>query len=101
MWLIVSLLAATLVTAIHILAENSRRYRLDWLSLMLWGLVAMVLVDHVIGFITEGGEFIEVTTDGYIENSALLGMVMLMPIFALWGAMVVIHRTWIHKAGGG
>ena len=51
MWLITSFVAAVSVTAAWVFA--SKKYRLGFLALMLWGLTVMVLVDHVLGY--EGG----------------------------------------------
>jgi uncharacterized membrane protein len=82
-----------MATIAYIFIKNPVNYRLDWLCLMLWGLAIMVLVDHSIGFITEGGEFIEMTTEGYIENGALLGAVMLIPIFIVWEIAVLVSRA--------
>ncbi|MBO3800641.1 MAG: hypothetical protein FGF52_06300 [Candidatus Brockarchaeota archaeon] len=100
MWLIISWWAAILTTAAYIYSKNPKTYRLDWLCLMLWGLTVMVLVDHVIGFITDGGEFIEVSTEGYIENGALLGITMLIPIFLIWeiGALVSKRKTQVSES---
>ncbi|MGC8831515.1 MAG: hypothetical protein ACP5PQ_02925 [Thermoproteota archaeon] len=84
MWMIISWWAAIVATAVYIFVRNPKTYRLDWLCLMLWGLAIMVLIDHSIGFIMEGGEFIEVTTEGFIENGALLGLTMLIPILVAW-----------------
>jgi|GEM_PF-217213 hypothetical protein len=93
LWLVVSWLAAIAVTIAYIALKNSKAYHLDWLCLMLWGLAIMTLVDRSIGFVVEGGEFIEVTTEGYVQNGTLLGVMMLMPIFFAWGAMVVIFKA--------
>lgn len=92
MWLITSFLAAIMATAVYIYAKNPKKYHLDWLCLMLWGLAVMVLIDHSIGFIREGGEFIEVTTEGYIESGALLGITMLIPIFTVWEIVTLISK---------
>lgn len=80
MWLITSLIAAVAVTAIWIIAP--KKYQLDFLALMLWGLSIMVFVDHIIGY--EGGAFVEMETDGLISNGIVLGIVMLIPIFIIW-----------------
>jgi len=93
MWLVVSWWAAILVTVAYIFTKNPKNYRLDWLCLMLWGLAIMVLVDHSIGFLTEGGEFIEVTTEGYVENSTLLGIIMLIPIFVVWEVAALVSKN--------
>ncbi|MGB9717718.1 MAG: hypothetical protein ACPL4E_04685 [Thermoproteota archaeon] len=88
----VSWWAAILVTAVYIYSKNPKTYRLDWLCLMLWGLAIMVLVDHTLGFIIEGGEFIETSTEGYIENGTLLGITMLIPIFLAWEISVLVSK---------
>jgi len=59
---------------------------------MLWGLAIMVLVDHSIGYLREGGEFIEITTGGFIQNGALLGITMLIPIFIIWEVAALISK---------
>lgn len=92
MWLIVSWWAAITATAIYIYSKNPKTHHLDRLCLMLWGLAIMVLVDHVLGFIIEGGEFIETSTEGYIENGALLGITMLIPILLAWEISVLVSK---------
>lgn len=92
-----------MATAAYIYSKNPKAYRLDWLCLMLWGLAVMVLIDHVIGFATEGGEFIEISTEGYIENGALLGITMLIPIFLAWeiGVLIFRRKTLASESSGG
>lgn len=93
MWLIVSWWAAVVATIAYIFVKNPKAYHLDWLCLMLWGLAIMVLIDHSIGFVMEGGEFIEVVTEGHIENGALLGITMLIPIFVAWEVAVLVSKV--------
>ncbi len=88
MWLVTTVIAAIAVTAIWYM--KPRVYKLDLLSLMLWGTSIMILVDHVIGY--EGGEFFEVQTDGLITNGTLLGIVMLIPILIIWEIILIISR---------
>ena len=88
MWLITTLIAAIAVTAAWYFTK--RNYRLDLLSLMLWGTSIMILVDHILGY--EGGEFIELETEGLITNGALLGIVMLLPIFILWEIVLILTK---------
>lgn len=88
MWLITALIAAIAVTAAWYFTK--RNYRLDLLSLMLWGTSIMILVDHILGY--EGGEFIELETEGLITNGALLGIVMLLPIFILWEIVLILTK---------
>lgn len=80
MWLITSFIAAVAVTAVWIFAK--KKYQLGFLSLMLWGLSIMILVDHIIGY--EGGAFLEMETEGLITNGVVLGIAMLIPIFLIW-----------------
>jgi hypothetical protein len=88
MWLVTTLIAAITVTAIWYI--KPKIYKLDLLSLMLWGTSIMILVDHVLGY--EGGEFLEVQTDGLITNGTFLGIVMIIPILIIWGIILIISR---------
>ena len=96
MWLVTTLIAAIAVTAIWYV--KPKIYKLDILSLMLWGTSIMILVDHILGF--EGGEFIELETDGLITNGTLLGIVMLIPIFVFWEILLIISKPKAKIAGG-
>ena len=84
MWLAITLAAAISATALHLKLKNSKTYQLGFLSLMLWGAFIMVLADHVIAFVHDGGEFFEVTTDGLVSSGAVLGILMIVPLFAIW-----------------
>jgi len=88
MWLVTTVIAAIAVTAIWYI--KPKVYKLDLLSLMLWGTSIMILVDHVLGY--EGGEFLEVQTDGLITNGTLLGIVMIIPILIIWEIILIISR---------
>jgi len=81
MWLITTLIAAIAATLAWYFIPN-RKLRLDALAIMLWGLGAMILVDHILGY--EGGAFLEAETDGLVANGYLLGALMLIPVFAAW-----------------
>ncbi len=90
MWLITSFVAAILVTALW--AYAPKKYKLSFLALMLWGLAVMILVDHVMGY--EGsGSFLEMETEGLIENGTVLGIAMLIPVFIIWEIALVISKT--------
>ena len=96
MWLVTTLIAAIAVTAIwHI---KPKIYKLDILSLMLWGTSIMILVDHILGY--EGGAFIELETEGLITSGTLLGITMLIPIFVLWGVILVTSKSKEKNVGG-
>ena len=84
MWLIVSLFAALVATVLFCsLKEQRKKFRLDLLALMLWGMTIMVFVDHSISYL-EGEPFIELTTNGLIPNATLLGFAMLVPVLTVW-----------------
>ncbi len=86
MWLVILAFAATIATAIWYLKAEDDKYLLRLLSLMLWGTTIMVLVDHVLPFLMEGGgEFFEMTTE-----AAVLGVVMLIVALGVWeGALLL------------
>jgi len=86
MWLVTTSIAATGVTVARFVLP--RNYKLGFLALMLWGAAAMILIDHILGY--EGGAFLEKTTDGMIQNSAGLGVAMLVPVFIIWGISLLI-----------
>ena len=88
MWLITTLSAATIVTAFALMMP--KKYKLDILSLMLWGAGIMILVDHILGY--EGGEFLEMQTTGLITNGLVLGVSMLIPVFVIWEIMLLIDK---------
>ncbi len=96
MWLVTTLIAAITVTAIWYI--KPKIYRLDILSLMLWGTSIMILVDHIIGY--EGGEFIELETEGMITNGTLLGIVMMIPIFVFWEILLITSKPKEKIIGG-
>lgn len=81
MWLITTLIAAIAATLAWHFIPN-RKFRLDALAMMLWGLGAMILVDHILGY--EDGAFLEAETDGLVANAYLLGVLMLIPVVAAW-----------------
>jgi uncharacterized membrane protein len=88
MWLIIALVAAAVTTALYYI--SLKRYRLGTLSLMFWGLTFMILIDHVLGY--EGGPFFEMQTDGLIGSGIVLGLLMLIPVIAIWLAIMVFNR---------
>ena len=88
MWLVTTSIAAAGATLGKFVLPKD--YKLGFLALMLWGAVAMILVDHVLGY--EGGKFLEKTTDGMIQNGAMLGIAMLVPVFVIWGISLLISN---------
>jgi len=88
MWLVTTSVAATGATLARFVLP--KQYKLDLLALMFWGATVMILVDHILGY--EGGKFLEKTTDGMIKNGAMLGVVMLVPVFVIWGISLLISN---------
>jgi len=84
MWLIIAFISALIVTAMHFKLKDLKKYKLNFLALMLWGSFIMILVDHTIAYLHEGGDFIEITTDGLVPNAAILGVLMIIPLLAVW-----------------
>lgn len=80
MWLITTFITALMATLLYFILR--KKYKLGFLSLMLWGATIMILVDHLLGY--EGGKFFEIETDGMINSGIFLGIVMLLPIFFIW-----------------
>ncbi|MEM1513353.1 MAG: hypothetical protein QXE46_00545 [Candidatus Thermoplasmatota archaeon] len=87
MWLITTLIFATIATLLHLLIK---KHKLDYLALMLWGAFLMILVDHVLGY--EGGNFLEYETEGLINNGIILGIVMVIPVVAIWLVLLAIEK---------
>ena len=84
MWLIILALAATILTPIWYYKAEDDKYLLKFLALMLWGATIMVFVDHVMGYLMEGGEFIEMTSE-----ATVLGFSLLAVAFTIWNVALL------------
>ena len=96
MWLITTLIAALIATAAWYFLP--KHYKLNLLSLMFWGSTLMILVDHIIGY--EGGAFLELQTEGLITNSALLGLLMIIPVVLFWMIVLILSKPKQTPIGG-
>jgi len=85
MWLIMTALAAVIATAIWYVKAPEDKYKLGLLSLIFWGATLMWLVDHVIAYITEGGEFFEINLD-----ATLLGVAVIVFALFVWEIVLVV-----------
>ena len=85
MWLITTLLAAILTTGLWYMLP---KYRFEIPALMFWGSSGMILVDHILGY--DGGDFIEMDTDGLVSNAILLGIYMIIPVIITWLIILLI-----------
>jgi hypothetical protein len=84
MWLIMTALAAIITTAIWYIKAPEDKYKLGLLSLIFWGATIMWLVDHVIAYLTGGGEFFEAGPD-----AALLGISVIVLALFVWEAVLL------------
>ena len=84
MWLVEISLVATIVTAMWY-TRDDEVYKLGFLSLILWGTAIMVFVDHLMGYLTEGGEFLEVSAD-----AMLLGIVLVIVALIVWEVVLLL-----------
>jgi len=85
LWLVILAFAATIATALWYSKAENDKYMLSFLSLILWGTTIMVVVDHTLGFLMEGGEFLEITTEAMV-----LSGVMVLAALVVWeGALLL------------
>jgi hypothetical protein len=68
MWLLMTTLAAVITTAIRYAKAPEDKYKLGSLSLMLWGATLMWLVDHVMAYLAEGGDFLEINLGAWVTT---------------------------------
>jgi len=85
MWLIMTALAAVIATALWYVKGPEDKYKLGLLSLFLWGATLMWLVDHVMAYLTEGGEFLEISLD-----ATLLGLAVIVLALFVWEIVLLI-----------
>lgn len=85
MWLVILSFSATIATALWYSKAEDDKYMLRLLSLILWGATIMVFVDHVMGYLMEGGEFLEMTAD-----ATVLGITMLIAALVIWEIVLLL-----------
>jgi len=85
MWLIILAFAAAIVTPLWYRMAEDDKYLLKILCLILWGVTIMVFVDHVMGFLRKGGEFIEMTPE-----ATVLGFAMLTAALTIWEIVLIL-----------
>jgi hypothetical protein len=85
MWLIMTALAAVITTVIWYIKAPDDKYKLNLLSLIFWGATLMWLVDHIMAFLTEGGEFFEINLD-----ATLLGVTVIVLALLVWLIVLLI-----------
>ena len=85
MWLIMTALAAVITTAIWYIKAPGDKYKLGLLSLIFWGATLMWLVDHVMAYLTEGGEFFEISPD-----ATMLGLSVIILALLVWLVVLLV-----------
>ncbi len=85
MWLLMTALAAIIATAIWYIRAPGDKYKLGLLSLILWGATLMWLVDHVMAYLMEGGEFLEINLE-----ATLLGLSVIILALLVWEIVLLI-----------
>jgi len=99
MWLVVMMFAAVVVTAVWYASDKARKqYNIGLLGLLLWGTSIMVLVDHLMGYHSEGGPFIESSPE-----AILLSIILLMTALIVWEAVLLLKdpKGVVHAAVSG
>jgi peptidoglycan biosynthesis protein MviN/MurJ (putative lipid II flippase) len=85
MWLILTALVAVITTIIWYAKSPDDKYKLGLLSLMFWGATIMWLVDHIMAFASEGGEFFEISTD-----ATMLGVAVIVLALMVWVIVLLV-----------
>jgi peptidoglycan biosynthesis protein MviN/MurJ (putative lipid II flippase) len=85
MWLILTALAAIVTTVIWYVNAPEDKYKVGLLSLAFWGATLMWLVDHVMAYLTEGGEFFELSQD-----ATMLGVSVILVALVIWLFILLI-----------
>ncbi len=87
MWLLVLSYAAVFATLLWYRYADNDIYLFKYLALISWGASIMFFIDHVYGYLTEGGgEFFEVSVD-----AILLGFTLLLFILVIWLFILLIR----------
>ncbi len=83
MWLILTALAAVVATIIWYTQAPTDKYKTGLLSMIFWGATIMWLVDHIIAYLTEGGEFFEISMDATMLGISVILLGLLVWIITL------------------
>jgi len=78
-------LAAVIATALWYVKGPEDKYKLGLLSLFFWGATLMWLVDHIMAYLTEEGEFLEVSLD-----ATLLGLAVIVLALFVWEIVLLV-----------
>jgi predicted secreted protein len=84
MWIISTSIAAIITTAIWYIKDPQRKYKLNTLSLMLWGATLMMFVDGMVGFRSEGS-FLDISL-----TPTMLAVILVIVAFIAWEIVLFI-----------
>jgi hypothetical protein len=94
-WFLLTALAAIIATALWYVNAPGDKYKLSLLSFIYWGAALMWLVDHVIAYAQEGGEFFEINTDatGLGFSVLLFGLLVWLVVLLVGDPKRVLKRV--------
>jgi hypothetical protein len=94
-WFLLTALAAIIATALWYASAPRDKYKLSLLSFIYWGAALMWLVDHVIAYAQEGGEFFEINADatGLGFSVLLLGLLVWLVVLLVSDPKRVLKRV--------
>jgi hypothetical protein len=94
-WFLLTALAAIIATALWYVNAPEDKYKLSLLSFIYWGATIMWLVDHVIVYVQEGGEFFEIDVDatGLGLSVLLLGLFVWVIVLLVSDPKGVLKRV--------
>jgi len=85
MYFIMTLLAAVISTIVWYIKSPDDKYKLGILSLIYWGATLMWFVDHVMAYLMEEGEFLEINLD-----ATLLGLTVVIFGLLVWVIVLLV-----------
>lgn len=85
MWLLILAYAAVIATVLWYRTAENDVFMYKYLALMLWGATIMFFVDHIYGYLTEGGEFFDTSID-----AAILGFTLLLSVLIIWVTIILL-----------
>jgi hypothetical protein len=85
MWLVITAAAAIITTVIWYVKAPEDKYKLGVLSWIFWGATLMWLVDHVMAYIDERGDFLEISFD-----AIMLGLAVVVLGLGVWAIVLLV-----------
>ena len=84
-WLLITALAGVVSTIIWYIKSPGEKYRLSLLSWLFWGATIMIFVDHLVSYILEKEEILEMTSE-----AALLGLTLIITALVIWVIILIL-----------